>query len=258
MLLDNATKIIDLSFSLILLLRCGSTKFNENYGVILKPISEELKREMKIIDFSEDPYGLKKQLKKSWIGGWHGWFETNVRLKEYNMALMKLTAENIKNHYLILLIKLLILSLFIFEFARAAIETSIYSSFVAETGSGFQNYLNVLKVISFYRPAIILLIPLIGIFTNKKIGWILIQSYFYFLITHLVFKVKYIDLTNIKSILAYILVGLLFLLPIILMNKKKIRKQIYGINKTELISKNIIASVIAIAIILALMKTNGF
>ncbi len=175
-------------------------------------------------------------------------------------ALMKLTVENIKNHYLIFIIKLFILSLFIFSLVDAKIEISNYWNFIVETKNGFLSYLNVAKETSLYSPVIFLLIPLIGIFINKKIGWILIQSYFYFLITHLVFKVKYIDLTNFRSILAYIFVGLLFLLPIILMNKKKISKQIYGIGNMELISKNIIASVIGIAItiILALMKTNGF
>ncbi len=47
---------------------------------------------IQFIDFSQDPYGLKDQLTKSWIGGWHGWFETNVRLKEYNMETKKLNS----------------------------------------------------------------------------------------------------------------------------------------------------------------------
>ncbi len=47
---------------------------------------------IQFIDFSKDPYGLKKQLTESWIGGWHGWFETNVRLKEYNLNTKKLNS----------------------------------------------------------------------------------------------------------------------------------------------------------------------
>ncbi|WP_282147544.1 hypothetical protein [Algibacter lectus] len=172
---------------------------------------------------------------------------------------MKLTAENIKNHYLILIIKLSILSLFIVSLVRGKIETSVYWNFVAETESGFENYLNILKETSFYRPAIILLIPLIGIFINKKISWILIQSYFYFLISNLAFSAKFIDLTDNTLILINIVGFLLLLLIIILMNKKKISNLIYGIGKAELISKNVIASVIglSITIILALIKGNG-
>ncbi|MGH1387603.1 hypothetical protein [Kordia sp.] len=37
------------------------------------------------IDFSKDPYNLKKQLTKSVIFGWHGWFSSNVRMEKYNM-----------------------------------------------------------------------------------------------------------------------------------------------------------------------------
>ncbi|MFD2917143.1 hypothetical protein [Psychroserpens luteus] len=172
---------------------------------------------------------------------------------------MRITAKNIKNNYQIFIIKLTILSLFIFSLVRGKIETSIYWNFVAETGSGFQNYLNVLKGTSFYRPAIILLIPLIGIFINKKIGWILIQSYFYFLISNLAFSAKYIDLNDNALILINIIGFLLLLLIIILMNKKKIRNLIYGIEKTELISKNVIASIVgmSITIILAMIKANG-
>ena len=47
---------------------------------------------IQFIDFSQDPYRLKDHLTKSWIGGWHGWFETNVRLKEYNMKTKKLNS----------------------------------------------------------------------------------------------------------------------------------------------------------------------
>ena len=47
---------------------------------------------IQFIDFSQDPYRLIDQLTKSWIGGWHGWFETNVMLKEYNMETKKLNS----------------------------------------------------------------------------------------------------------------------------------------------------------------------
>jgi hypothetical protein len=47
---------------------------------------------IQFIDFSQDPYELRNQLTKSWIGGWHGWFETNVRLKEYNMETKRLNS----------------------------------------------------------------------------------------------------------------------------------------------------------------------
>jgi hypothetical protein len=111
----------------------------------------------------------------------------------------------------------------------------------------------------YLRPSLILLIPIVGIFTNKKIGWILIQSYFYFLITNLAFPATQIDLTDNTLIIINIVGFLLILLIIILMNKNKISNHVYGIKKSELINKNIIASVvgIAITIILVMIKENG-
>ena len=107
---------------------------------------------------------------------------------------MTLTTEKIKNNYLLVLIKLLIVSLFVISLISGFIKTSSYLNLTGDE-SGFLKVLNPNEN-SFFRPAIILLIPLGGIFINKRIGWILIQSYFYFLITRLAFTSNYLDLTD--------------------------------------------------------------
>lgn len=173
---------------------------------------------------------------------------------------MKLTAEYIKTNYLILSIKLLIVSFFILSL-KFGIQriTDYYFAFANYNDSRFTEYLNITINESFFKPAIFLLIPLIGIFINKKTGWILIQSYFYYLISNLSFSAKFIDLTD-KTLIFTNFIGFsLVLLIILIMNKHKIRNQTYGIAKTELISKNIIASIIGISItiISAVTKANG-
>jgi len=40
---------------------------------------------IKILDFREDPYDLKRLFYTSWIDGWHGWFETNVKSVHYHL-----------------------------------------------------------------------------------------------------------------------------------------------------------------------------
>lgn len=40
---------------------------------------------IKFIDFSEDPHGFRPHLAESWIEGWHGWFETNVRHMRFDV-----------------------------------------------------------------------------------------------------------------------------------------------------------------------------
>lgn len=47
---------------------------------------------VQFLDFSKDPDGLKKRLTTDFILGWHGWFETNVRLKEYDTKRKRLNS----------------------------------------------------------------------------------------------------------------------------------------------------------------------
>lgn len=171
---------------------------------------------------------------------------------------MRITFKDIKANYLILIIKLSVLCIFGIALTRAIILTSLYWQNNIETGFEFQNLIKLVNRTSYYIPATILLIPMTGIFINKKIGWILIQSYFYYLITNLTYSTKYIDLTDNTLILINTIGLVLLLLIIILINKKKISNLIYGIEKTELISKNVIASIIGISltIVLALIKAN--
>lgn len=162
---------------------------------------------------------------------------------------MKLTAENIKHNYQILIIKLLIIILFILSLINGFNSVSEYYYAFSDYGNNkLSEFISISINRSFLRPALILLIPLIGIFIGKKIGWILILSYLYFLISNLVFQVKFVDLTEKTLILIYIFGISALLLIIILMNKSKISNLTYGIAKTELISMNIIASTIGMSI----------
>ena len=66
-----------------------SPKFDRQYIGFIENGDKKLL--VQFIDFSKDPYNLKDQLTNSYIGGWHGWFETNVRKKVYNLNTKKLT-----------------------------------------------------------------------------------------------------------------------------------------------------------------------
>ena len=47
---------------------------------------------IQLLDFSRDPHGLRDSTSKAWISGWHGWFETNVRVLEYIVEKDRLNA----------------------------------------------------------------------------------------------------------------------------------------------------------------------
>jgi len=165
---------------------------------------------------------------------------------------MKNATEIMKKKYLILIIKFSIISIFVITVTRAIILTSMFWEINIESGFKLESLVKIIERTSYYIPSLILLIPLVGVFLNKKIGWILIQSYFYFLITNLTFRMKYFDFNDKTKILLNFVGFLLLMLIIILMNKNKISDQVYGIRKVELIKKNIIASVIGIMITITL------
>lgn len=166
--------------------------------------------------------------------------------------------KNVKQNYTLAIIKLLFFLGFIASLIYVKISTSIYINFVLETEYSFQSYLRVFKETSYFKPTIILLIPLTGLFINNKIGWILIQSYFYFLISNVVFQIIYIDTNDLIQITISFIAFLLSLLIILLLNKKKISYNTYNISKRKLIRYNIIASIIGmlITIILAVQKVT--
>ena len=165
---------------------------------------------------------------------------------------MKNATENMKKNFLILIIKFSIISIFVITVTRAIILTSMFWEINIESGFKLESLVKIIERTSYYIPSLILIIPLVGVFLNKKIGWILIQSYFYFLITNLTFRIKYFDFNDKTKILLNFVGFLLIMFIIILMNKNKISDQVYGIRKVELIKKNIIASVIGIMITITL------
>tara|TARA_R110002049_G_C8924199_1_gene543561 strand:- start:206 stop:628 length:423 start_codon:yes stop_codon:yes gene_type:complete len=106
---------------------------------------------------------------------------------------------------------------------------------------------------SHFRPILILLLPLVGIFINRKIGWILIMSYFYFVVFRAIYATVY-ALYEESFTLIYLTVALLIFIPFILiMNLVKISNEIYGIQKSDLIKNNIIATIVGLIITLIII-----
>lgn len=48
---------------------------------------------IQLVDFREDPYGLKKHIDKQFISGWHGWFYSNISRMHYHLDTSKLTVN---------------------------------------------------------------------------------------------------------------------------------------------------------------------
>ncbi len=169
---------------------------------------------------------------------------------------MEQTLNKKKVNYLILVIKLLILLFFVFVSVRGYQET------IFELNTNYSNQYKVSDFIrlmtrrTYFRPSLLLLFPLIGIFVNKKIGWIFITSYFYFLLTRLVFSTISNGLNYNEEIMFFAVALTLILLFIWIMNRKKIFEKVYSLKKNEVLITNIKASSLGIFLTLYLAWTQ--
>ncbi|WP_025742498.1 hypothetical protein [Aquimarina pacifica] len=147
-----------------------------------------------------------------------------------------LTKKKIK--YPILIIKLLMLNLFVFVSIRGYQET------IFELGLNHRNQYTISDFIelttkrTYFRPSLLLLLPLIGVFIQNKIGWILTCSYFYFILTTSAYSTIFDGLKSYEEILFFATVLVVALLLAWIMNRKKIVQQVYRINPDDILITN--------------------
>ncbi len=169
---------------------------------------------------------------------------------------MKQTFSKKKINYLVLVIKILILILFIFVSIRGYQETVFELSINHGNQYKFSDFIRLITKRKYFRPSLLLLLPLIGVFINKKIGWVFITSYFYFLITRLVFSNISNGINRNEEIIFFTVALILILLFIWIMNRKKIIEEVYNVRKNELLITNIKASSLGILLTLYIAWMN--
>lgn len=157
---------------------------------------------------------------------------------------MGISIENIKRNFPILIVKFALLSLFIASLIMAIRRFSITYA---------DPILIILRLLLDFKYVILLSIVLFGVFSNKKLGWIIVQSYFYLYISDIFFTAyRFYDWFGFETVyyVYYILNILLALLLIVLMNNKICTKT-FGIEKKDLILKNVVAFAIGVSLMLA-------
>lgn len=164
---------------------------------------------------------------------------------------------NIKRiNYAILLIKFIILILFVFASIRGFQETILELNVTYGDQYKLSDVIQLIKTRAYFRSSFLLLIPLIGIFINKRNGWIFIASYFYFLMTQLVFSTILNGRHYDEEIIFFLGVLLFISLCVWIMNRKKIFEQVYGIKKNEILITNIKAFSLGIFLTLYIAWTK--
>lgn len=115
---------------------------------------------------------------------------------------------------------------------------------------------NVLINRLYILPAAFLLIPTIGVFLKRKIGWILMISYFYFLITNILYNFSTDYINDYWDIIFESVISGLVALLLVVMNKKSIYSSKYNIQREKLIIYNIIAFTIGVSMNMYLAYTG--
>lgn|GEM_PF-3507495 len=70
----------------------NGTYYDRQFFGVVMPNGEKVIT-IKLIDFRQDPHGLKRFLLNTWINGWHGWFYDNVQQLSFNVNKNQLSAD---------------------------------------------------------------------------------------------------------------------------------------------------------------------
>ncbi len=165
---------------------------------------------------------------------------------------MLISKQNTTHFYLLCFIKSIILFLFLLYTYKGFKELNF--EYNLNDNSGVFGYLRMMFNRKYLRPVSILFLPFIGIFLNKKIGWIFMTSYFYFFffktLFSLIFEISDDILT--LEIILFLLAILFSILFIFLMNLRIISSLTYNIPKSQLGNTNTIASLLGISLTILL------
>lgn len=110
---------------------------------------------------------------------------------------------------------------------------------------------------AYVLPSLLLLLPVIAIFIKNRIAWILLTSYFYFLLVNGTFWMIMNDPTY-SIFFTFLGIFLLAIGIIILMNLSNIRNDIYKISKNKQIIYNILATIVGILLTIAVAVIHNF
>lgn len=141
---------------------------------------------------------------------------------------------------LIYIVHGLILVLFI---GSVIIESIRMYNFFESTGDDFSWHSFV--IMKGFRITLFLVFPLIGVFLIKKIGWIFISHYFYFLLCNVFFQSFEEGFNNLLFLIVFETVIVLFLLMV---NHQKVSFDCYKIQKKNLINYNLVSFVLGCCI----------
>ena len=162
-----------------------------------------------------------------------------------------------KNFEFILIgIKIFLFSLFAWRVILGLNQILYELSYFCE-GNQSSNFLHLLIYRPYFRPALLLIPAFIGVFIKRRIGWILMISYVYFLTINGAFTFILDGNYNFQRISIFTGVILILFLVIWLSNRKSITIHIYNFKKDSFLMRNILASILGLVLTLLLAYSKS-
>ncbi len=161
---------------------------------------------------------------------------------------------NTKTNYILLIIKSVVIILFAINLITSILKLQHYINATGNLKAILDQFESEYTLISIFLPTLLALIPMVGIFLKNKIGWLFINSYFYFLLTNLLFSLGKLDYKIDNSIIITAIIGISLTTSVLIaMNKNKISHLKYKIYPSVLILYNILAFIIGVSITIFLV-----
>ena len=153
------------------------------------------------------------------------------------------------------LVKTPIIIIAIFIFINDYNDLIDYYNTVGNNG-GLLEYFKIAFNTTILRTSLMMLIPLIGIFFNTKIGWLLVISFYYFWINLCIYLSLSSNLERSGTIVAVSGIIIISLFLILIMNSSENSHLVYGIKKDELFTMNTAAILLATIEIILIIFLN--
>lgn len=118
------------------------------------------------------------------------------------------------------------------------------------------DYLKIIFTTSTFRTSFLMLTPLIGVFLKTKMGWALMLSFYYLLISLFIYFFIVAELERDESKLIAFFILILPIIFIGVMNNKDNTALVYNIKQSELIRMNIASFVFASIELLIILVLN--
>jgi hypothetical protein len=136
---------------------------------------------------------------------------------------------------------------------NASVKTIDYLEIISFDNDSEYGFWYVIITRQYLKPVLFLILPVLSLIKNNRYTWVIIQSYFYFLLSNFIFQNVIYFNVDVFEYIPLVLIFFTVILPLFLMNLKKVHSKAYQIKIGDLLLLNIIAATLGMLMSLILL-----